>query len=128
MVPEILRSCATTARSLHCGDEMAATTKPLAMSRSLLLVAAVLALVACVPAAPDAPASKAKPVKSKAKLTRSDGKRWERLSETIKTEVKTATRKFLEDRDQVAAVASGGAHAWVHGCRACMACMGGAHA
>jgi len=47
--------------------------------------------------------SKTPPTKApgKRKLTRSDGKRWDRLQEIMKSEVKSQTMKFLEDRDKV---------------------------
>ncbi|GAX75074.1 hypothetical protein CEUSTIGMA_g2518.t1 [Chlamydomonas eustigma] len=36
----------------------------------------------------------------KSKLTRSDGRRWDRMAEIVKTEIKSQTQKFLKDRDQ----------------------------
>ena len=37
----------------------------------------------------------------KRKLTRSDGRRWDRLQEFMKAEIKSQATKFLEDRDKV---------------------------
>ena len=37
----------------------------------------------------------------KRKLTRSDGRRWDRLQEVIKDEIKSQTSKFLRNRGKV---------------------------
>lgn len=49
------------------------------------------------------------PKRPRKQLTRSDGHRWDRLSEIVKLEIKSSARKFLEQRDQVGV---GGSMAW----------------
>ena len=42
-----------------------------------------------------------KAIPKKRKLERSDGKRWKRLNEVIRAEIKSQTQRFMQERGQV---------------------------
>ena len=78
----------------------------MARSRLAILLAAailhvLLSLCRADTNASKAPAKKPSSAPGKRQLTRSDGRRWDRLAEVIKDEIKSKSTKFLESRDKV---------------------------
>lgn len=81
--------------------EQAVGEMPAPAGRLLAVCAAVLCLAAAWRGGAAAAASDGATGGSRPKLSRSEGRRWDNVNEVVRSEIKSATRKFLQERERV---------------------------